>query len=223
MTDYNACRTHMVESQLKTNDLTDQGLIDVFAALPRELFLPEHKRPMAYVDEDVAVGGGHYLMEPMVQARLFQALNLSEDDLVLEVGAGCGCGTAILSHLTGTVVAIEPDEAVRLAAQKALESLEICNVVFEGGDITQGNITHAPYDGIVIEGAVRAVPQTLFDQLSEGGRLVAVIAQDVIGKDVGCGQAVLYTRYGDNISSRVLFDAAIPWIQGFEGKSGFTL
>ena len=107
MVDYAAARTNMVESQLRTNRVWDQRLLEAFETLPREAFVPEKARRFAYIDEDLAIGQNRHLMEPMVLARLIQAAAIGEEDMVLDLGCGLGYSTAVLARLAATVVAVE--------------------------------------------------------------------------------------------------------------------
>src|SRR5579884_4192150 len=109
MTDYDAARLHMVDSQLRPNKVTDERVIDAFLRLRRELFVPERLRPVAYVDDDLPLGGGRQLMKPMVAARLIQALLPRPKEVALVVGAGVGYEAAVLSLLVRSVVALEQD------------------------------------------------------------------------------------------------------------------
>ena len=215
--DYAAARFNMVESQLRTNKVTNTALLEAFEAVPRERFLGETQRAVAYVDEDLAVGPERYLMEPMVLARLLQAAAVEPGDMVLEVGTGTGYGAAILARLAGTVVALEDDATLAAQAEAAFEALGIDNVVLVSGALSEGYPKQAPYNVIVLDGAVATVPDGICDQLAEGGRLVTVVRQDG-----GPGRAVLMQRSGGHVSSRVLFDAATPYLPGFKPDAGFV-
>ncbi len=217
MIDFSAARTNMVDSQLRTNKVTDQQVIAGFEAIPREAFLPESLRSVAYVDEDLAIGGGRYVMEPMVLARLIQAAAPSDKDIVLEVGAARGYGTAILAQIAATVVGLDSDQALVATANETLNNMGIDNAVAVNGDLKAGYAKQAPYDVILIEGAVGMIPDEILAQLADGGRLVAVV-QD----DGGLGRATLLQRTGDSISERRLFDASTPVLLGFERPSEFV-
>ena len=217
MVDFAAARSNMVESQLRTNKVTDLRLLDAFESVPRELFVPEPLRGIAYVDEDVALGGGRFVMEPRVLARLLQAAQPGPEDVALDLGCGSGYATAILSRLVATVVALEDDAALAAAVNRTLGELEIDNAVVVEGRLTEGYPRQAPYNVILIGGAVAEIPATIADQLAEGGRLVAVVSAGP-----GLGRATLMRRDGGVISSRVLYDAALPVLPGFEAAPGFV-
>jgi protein-L-isoaspartate(D-aspartate) O-methyltransferase len=153
----------------------------------------------------------------MVLARLLQAADITPEDLVLEVGGASGYGTAVLSHLGATIVSLESDKDMAATAAEAQAEVGIDNVLMVEGPLDQGYVKQAPYNVIVINGAVGEIPEGITDQLAEGGRLVTVIRAYA-----GPGQAVLVQRRGANISSRVLFDAATPLLPEFERSPGFV-
>ena len=215
--DFAAARANMVDCQLRTNKVKDARLIHAFETVPRELFVPESQRSIAYVDEDLRVGAGRYLIEPMVLARLLQAADISPEDLVLEVGGASGYGTAVLSHLGATIVSLESDKDLAAAAAEAQADVGIDNVLIVQGPLNQGYGKQAPYNVIVINGAVGEISEAISDQLADGGRLVTVVREDA-----GPGRAVLLQRRGAHISSRVLFDAATPLLPEFARSPGFV-
>lgn len=215
--DFAAARANMVDCQLRTNKVRDARLLHAFETVPRELFVPENRRSIAYVDEDLQLSPGRFLIEPMVLARLLQAANITPEDLVLEIGGASGYGSAILAYLGATVVSLESDKDLAAAAAEAQAKLGIGNVLIVVGPLRHGYDKQAPYNVIVINGAVSEIPAAITDQLAEGGRLVGVVREDT-----GPGQAVLVERHGANISRRVLFDAATPVLPEFERTPGFV-
>lgn len=217
MVNYAAARSNMVESQLRTNRVWDQRLLEAFETLPREAFVPEKARRFAYIDEDLSIGQGRHLMEPMVLARLIQAATIGEEDMVLDLGCGLGYSTAVLARLAATVVAVEQVGEFVAVAGQALDALEITNAVVVQETLTKGYAKQAPYDVILLGGAVAEVPQEILAQLAEGGRLVTVL----LDKD-GLGRATLMRKDEGVVSGRVLFDAATPVLPGFERKDGFV-
>lgn len=217
MADYAAARHNMVENQIRPNKVTDPRIIAAMAALPRELFVPEESRGIAYVDEDIAIGKERYLMEPMVLARLLQCADIEETDVVLDIGCGTGYSVAVLAQLANTVVALESDRELAAAATRLCEELGIDNAVLIEAELDAGYDAHAPYDVIVFDGAVQRIPEGIRGQLAEGGRLVAVIDDGA-----GLGKATLVVRRGGVLSRRVLFDAATPRLPGFSVAPGFV-
>ncbi len=207
----------MVESQLRTNKVTDPRIIEAFESLPRERFVPEQRRDFAYVDEDIAVGGGRFLMEPMVLARLLQASDIQPGDVALDIGCGTGFASAVLARVAGTVVSLESDSDLASRATALLEEFGADNVVVVEGALADGYGKQAPYDVILIGGSVSEVPSAIFDQLADQGRLVAVLRDDR-----GIGEASLFRKVGGSVSRRTLFDAAAPFLPGFQHEAGFV-
>lgn len=217
MQNFDIARDNMIFSQLRPNGISSPALIEAIKAVPRERFVPRHLQRIAYVDEDIDLGGGHYLSEPTVLARLLQALEIEAGDVVLDIGCGTGYSTALLSHLAGTVVAIEADAEAATEAERLLGELGICNIaVVQQPSLAAGYAAQAPYHKILIDGGVGEVPQDILNQLADGGKLVAVLS-----KKGHMGSAVLYSRSGDHFSMRVLFDAATPILAGFEPRKSF--
>ncbi len=217
MPDYAAARLNMVESQVRPNKVTDHRLLEALLDVPRELFVPERLRGVAYVDEDVPLGGGRYLMEPMVFARLIQTADIRPTDTVLEVGGGAGYGAAVLARLAARVVALESDAEFARAAESILRRLAVTNVKVAIGPLVDGYAIDAPYDVIVFGGAVERVPAGITEQLAEGGRLVAVVAPP--GEP---GRATVVMRVGGALSRRIVFDAATPVLPGLQLEPGFA-
>jgi protein-L-isoaspartate(D-aspartate) O-methyltransferase len=220
MMDFAQARRTMVDGQVRVNDVTNVALIAAMLEIPREKFVPEARASLAYIDEDLCVRDAdgarpaRYLMEPMVLARLIQALEIRPSDHVLDVGCATGYSAAVLSRLGANVVALEEDAALAKAAQKSLSGR--ANIEVVTGSLAAGWSRGAAYDAILLEGAVESVPEALLGQLRDGGRLAAVIRKDSAAK------AALFTRSGENVTARRLFDAAIPPLPGFEAPKTFV-
>ena len=217
MTEFGAARVHMIESQLRPGKVIDARLLGAFAGIRRELFVPEHLRAVAYVDEDLPLGRGRYLMEPMVAARLLQAATIERTDTVLIVGAGTGCEAALAGALARSVVALEEEPELARCAREALVEHSIASVSVVEGPLDQGYRPRAPYDVMLFGGAVAEVPSEIDSQLAEGGRLLAVVKSAN-----GIGRAILRTKTGGVMAQRVLFDAATPLLPGFLPKPAFV-
>jgi protein-L-isoaspartate(D-aspartate) O-methyltransferase len=218
MTAFETARAHMIESQIRPNKVTDERVLAAIAKISRELFVPEPLKSVAYVDDDLPLGGGRYLMEPMVAARLLQAASVERADIVLVVGSGAGYEAAILAQLARSVVALEDDPVLARRARDALVDLGIAAVSVVEGPSAAGHRSRAPYDVILFGGAVAEVPNEIAAQLADGGRLVAVVK--AAG---GVGRAILTTRTGGVVARRIMFDAATPLLPGFHPKPAFVL
>lgn len=217
MQDYSAARLNMVESQLRTNKVIDEHVLAAMGQVPREKFVPATHRGVAYVDEDIPLGGGRHLMEPMVFARLLETAGVKPTDVVLDVGCGTGYSTVVLSKLADTVVALESEEGLAAQAAGLLEEMAGENTAVVRGPLDEGYAGQAPYDVIVIEGAVQEIPQALLDQLGESGRLVAVVVEgDRIGR------ATVVTNFSGHLGRREVFDANTPLLNEFRKEVGFV-
>ncbi len=217
MIDYAAARLAMVESQLRTNKVTDEAVLEAFLAVPRERFVPPRLRGAAYVDDDLPLGGGRYLMQPMVLARLIQLAEIGRDDNVLEIGCGTGYGTALLARLARSVVGVESDVELARQAVARLRELALDNATVVEAPLGAGHPGRAPYRVIVCQGAVARIPDAIAQQLVEGGRLVCVLRPDS-----GPGRAAVMTSIGGVLSHWPSFDAAVPLLPGFEAEPGFV-
>jgi protein-L-isoaspartate(D-aspartate) O-methyltransferase len=214
--DYAAARFNMVEGQIKPNKVTNFALLNAMANIPRELFVPASARGIAYVDEDIRIADGRYLVEPMVLARLIDHAAIEPGDIVLDIGCGTGYSSAVLGKLASAVVAVESDPDLAARATELLPQIGVDNAVVVEGALREGYPGQAPYQAILINGSVAEVPESLTDQLADGGRLVVVVAD----RD-GVGRATLYQRTGRALSRRALFDASTPYLPGFEPKPAF--
>ena len=206
----------MVESQIRPNGVTDIALVAALASVERENFVDDAHRSVAYLDKELPIGNGRYLLEPMVLGRLLQLAEIKSTDLVLDIGPGTGYSSAVIARIAESVVGIEQDEALCEASSQTLLEMGVINAAIICGKHVDGVTSEAPFDVIVINGQVCDVPQSLFDQLAQGGRLVAVVG----AKDNG--QAMVYKKQGEKFSSRAAFNASAPFLTGFEmPESGF--
>ncbi len=218
MTDFAAARANMVESQIRPNKVTDPALIRALATLPRERFVRAERRPLAYVDEDLALGGGRFLMEPMVLARLIQTAAPEAGEIALVVGCGTGYAAAVLSRVCEMVIGVESDKALAGRAAATLTDLGIDNALIVEGPAHAGYPNQAPYDVILFDGAVPAFPDTLAAQCAEGGRMVGVLT----GRNRGVGLATVGTNFGGTVSNRAVFDANVPPLPEFAEENVFS-
>lgn len=217
MTDFAQARRAMVNSQVRINDVTDYRIQDAMAELPREKFVPRSRQAKAYGDAEVEIGEGRFLLCPRDLAKLVQAADIKSTDLVLDIACGRGYTTALLSRLAETVVGIDADAEMVARASERLNEVRADNAVVIKGDPRAGVPDQGPFDVIVIAGAVDEVPQALFDQLAEGGRLVTFVRNGPVGR------ATVFTRgQGGAIGERVVFDGTPTLVPGFEKERDFV-
>lgn len=216
MNDSTDRRLSMVNGQILPNKVTDLRITDAMLAVPRESFVPKALRGVAYVDEDIPLGNGRYLMEPVVFARMLQAAEIEADDLVLDIGGATGYAAAVIAHLASAVVALECDDVLARKANENLAGLEIDNVAVVTGELDQGYPEQGPYNVIFLDGAVERVPEALTGQLADKGRMV------LVSRRHGVGKAMLYRNFDGMTSARELFDAQVFQLPGFAIKPGFV-
>lgn len=216
MLDFATARTNMVESQLRTNRVADHRVIAAFETVPRERYVPEAKRSIAYIDEDLRIAPNRYMMEPMVLARLIEGAQVTRHDVCLVVGSALGYACAVLAHLAGTVVGLESDETLAATAERTLAKEAVDNAVVVRGSLTEGVPRQGPFNVILINGAIERLPDTLVNQLADGGRLVAVRREGSVGR------AFLLERVGEATGERILFDANTPVLPAFHAERGFV-
>jgi protein-L-isoaspartate(D-aspartate) O-methyltransferase len=210
-------RNRMVDSQVRPNKVTDPRIIAAMRRLPRERFLPPGLAPLAYADQDVPLGRGRVMLEPMVIARLVQLMAVVEGERVLVVAAGPGYGAALLSLCGARVTALEDDATLLALARAALPELAP-GVSLVSGPLAAGWPPGAPFDAILIEGAARVVPPSVGAQLrTEVGRLAAICMDSATG-----GQAVLAEATGAGLRMQPMFDCTAPLIPGLAAAPGFV-
>jgi protein-L-isoaspartate(D-aspartate) O-methyltransferase len=207
MTNFAAARHNMVESQVRPNGITDHRIIDAMAQVKREDFVPAGRKTIAYLDEDVQLKEGRFLIEPMAFARMIHLALIKPTDKVLVVGAGTGYGARVIAMLAKSVVALESDPDLLALARGFLAATGNVEVV-EGG-LAAGHAAGAPYDVIIVEGRIAAVPESLFAQLANEGRIVAAVG------NTGVSKMQIATLTDGHRSSRSAFDVSIAPLPGF--------
>ena len=213
--DFALSRRNMVANQIRTNEVADERLLAAFGEIPRERFVPDHLKGVAYIDEDLPLKKGRYLMEPMVLAKLLQLAQVTPGDIVLDIGCATGYSTVVISRLANTVVALESDAELAATASTTLTELGADNAIVVVAALADGYPKQAPYDVIVFGGAVPGIPDSVARQLAEGGRLVAVTGEKA-------KRGTLMTRTRGILSSRPAFDAATPDLPDFAPEQGFV-
>ncbi|WP_299149080.1 protein-L-isoaspartate O-methyltransferase [uncultured Tateyamaria sp.] len=217
MTDFSARRTLMVDTQVRPSDVTKFPIIDAMLSVKREDFVPAALREAAYMGENLALGGGRVVLEPRTLAKMLDALDIGNDELVLDIGAAIGYSAAVIAHMAQAVVALEEDEDMAHEAMDALMSAGMDNVITQAGPLHAGAAEHGPYDVIVIEGGVSHVPVAILDQLKDGGRMACVFMDGALG-EVRIGY-----KLDGRVSWRRAFNAGAPVLAGFEKHDAFTL
>lgn len=215
MVDYAQARETMVDRQVRPADVTLYPIIAAMLEVPRERFVPEALRPVAYLGEHVPLAPGRVLLDPRVFAKLLDALNIGPDDLVLDVGCGYGYSTAVLARMAEAVVAVEADPGLAAEAEALLPAEGVDTAVVVAGPLEAGVPAHGPYDAMILEGAVEVMPPALEAQLKPGGRVAAIFVEGARG------QARLGLRTETGIAWRRIFDATAPVLPGFAAAKAF--
>ena len=216
-TSFEIARKAMIDSQIRPNKVIDERVVAAFASTPREEFVPKALRDVAYVDEDLALSGGRYIIEAMVMGRLLQALDIQPEQNILLIGAGTGYTAALLSQLCASVIAIDNRKASVEKTQALLGEMEIGNVAVLNGKLTDGYAGEGPYDAILIEGGVEVMPEALLAQLAPKGKCAAIWRSSSTAQ----GEASLWAKAGDQFSRVVLFNAQVPTLAEFKAKETF--
>lgn len=208
MIDQIAARKNMIDGQIRPNKVTDTALLDALAKVPREQFVNPDCVGIAYSDQNIDLGDGRYLMDPVVFARMVQALSVDTDETVMVIGDGCGYGAAVLSHLAAKVIYTEVDAMRADQARERFRNLELRNIEVRIGGVP----TDIEVDAVLVEGAVAEIPDLWRKAMGQYGRMAVVLAAP---RKVG--QAMLVSPIG----MHVLFDVQMPWLPGHAPKPGF--
>ncbi|APX23837.1 MAG: protein-L-isoaspartate O-methyltransferase [Rhodobacteraceae bacterium] len=216
MTDFVTRRRMMVDTQVRPSDVTKFPIIDAMLRIPREIFVPDGKQEAAYAGRNVRLGDGRVVLEPRTLSKMLDAINIDDDDLVLDIGTGMGYSSAVIARIAEAVVAVEDDESLAAEAQGLLSEYGD-NVMLHTGPLAEGAPEHGPYDAIVIEGGVEELPETITDQIKEGGRIVCLFMEGALGT-VRVGWKI-----DGAITWRFAFNATAPVMPGFEKKTAFAL
>jgi protein-L-isoaspartate(D-aspartate) O-methyltransferase len=222
MTDFARVRRAMVDNQLRTYDISDLRVLSAMNQVPREMFVPKEREMLSYSDQPLIVGdageeGPRVMLAPMVLARILQNLQIREGDRVLDLAGGLGYSAAVLARMGARVVALESNQALADKARDNLAHLGLSAVEVVVGPLEGGAPAQAPFDVILLNGAIQRRPDAVLEQLVDGGRLGCIE-----GPGDRTSRATLYVRAGDIFSSRALFDAAAPVLTPFRHEPGFV-
>ncbi|MEM7318313.1 MAG: protein-L-isoaspartate O-methyltransferase [Pseudomonadota bacterium] len=217
MKDFRARRQIMVNSQVRPADVTKFPIIEAMLNVPRELFVPVRRREAAYVGDQVDLGNGRVMLEPRTLAKILDALNITAADAVLDIGAGLGYSTAVTARMAELVVAVEEDKDTAEEAAALLMEAGVDNAIVHQAELRDGAEEHGPYDVIMVQGGVEHVPNTILDQLKEGGRIACIFMTGDLGT-VKIGR-----KSAGRMSWRYEFNAGAPVLPGYQSEREFAL
>lgn len=217
MTDFTARRTMMVDTQIRPSDVTKFPIIDAMLSVRRENFVPDTRREAAYVGEMTDLGEGRFILEPRDFAKMLDALDIMPTELVLDIGSGLGYSAAVIGRMAQAVVAIEENDGFSTDAEALLVEEGALNVISKQGLLAEGDAKSAPFDVIVIEGAVAQIPDNLINQLAEGGRIACIFDK------AGLGDLCIGYKIDGAITWRFICNAGAPVLSGFQKHDAFSL
>lgn len=216
----NAARINMINGQITTGDVNDDTVLEALSSVERELFVPDALRNVAYVDDDLSLGNGRFLIEPLVFARMLKHARIQKTETVLDVGCATGYSSAVLSKLAQGVIALEEDRGLADKAKTLLASYP--NVFVAEGPLVKGSSRQSPYDVIFIEGAIEVLPDAIAEQLAEGGRLLVIErVEEAKTAYSGLGRLVEYKKIKNALYKTVILDANAVLIPAFKKPPAF--
>ena len=215
--DYRTLREVMVDTQIRPSDVTKFPIISAMLDTPREAFVPEGQRAVAYSETALPLPGGREMLEPRTLAKMLDALDVEREEDVLVIGAEMGYAAALLAKMAASVVAVEEDAEMAADAEAALAAHGIDNAAVVAGPLAEGQAKAAPFDVILVAGGVETLPAALTDQLRDGGRIAAIFM------DGALGEARLGVRAEGRMGWRFAFNATAPVLRGFAKARAFAL
>lgn len=217
MTDFATRRRTMVDTQIRPSDVTKFPIIDAMLTVKRENFVPDGQREAAYAEGVIKLGNGRCMLEPRTLAKILDALNISNDEIVLDIAPALGYSTAVAARMAQLVVAVEEDESLAAEAQTILMEADADNAIVHTGPLEQGATEHGPYDVIMVQGGVEQVPDALIAQLKDRGRIACLFVEGQLGT----------VRIGHKTDGRVTwrqaFNANAPILKEFSTECAFSL
>jgi protein-L-isoaspartate(D-aspartate) O-methyltransferase len=217
MVDFTQLRTTMVDTQVRPSDVTKYTVIEALLSVPREAFVPTEQRAAAYVDTCVPLAEGRVVLDARTLSKMLDALDIQNDELVLDIGTGLGYSSAVLAHMAEAVIAVEDDTHRAEDAQSNFNELGVDNAIVHAGPLAEGAPMHGPYDVIVVQGGVQLLPDALLDQLKDGGRICALFVEGALGT-VRVGY-----KLDGKVNWRFVFNANAPVMPDFEKHRAFEL
>ena len=214
--DYAQAREIMVDSQIRPNDVTDPRIVAAFMRTPREVFVPNSRKSVAYAELEIETSPGRALWAARDTAKLIKMADIKASDVVLVVGAGAGYEAALISHLADTVIALDETAALVDQMSQRFAAVGIDRAAPVEGPLEKGLPEQAPFDVIYVAGMIETLPEAWAGQLREGGRLAAVVADGSIGR------GKVFTKAGTTLSAREGFDACPPRFTAFDRKPSFS-
>ncbi len=216
MTDYATARRAMVDCQIRPSDVTKFTVIDAMGRVPREKYVPDDARRVAYAGDHIEIADGRVVLDPRVLAKMLDYLDIRSDELVLDIGCGLGYSTAVIACMSEAVVGVESDTGLADDAEATLAAQGVDNAIVARGPLDEGAAKHGPYDVVIIEGGIEQLPPTLESQIKDGGRICAIFI------DGTRGQCRVGVRGGDTIAWRYAFDSKAPVIAAFNAAQAFV-
>jgi len=216
MSDFDAARAQMVEKQLRRRGIEDERVLAAMGEVPRERFVPERRRDLAYADAALPIGSEQTISQPWIVAAILQALSLSGDERALEIGTGSGYSTCLMGRLAAHVISIERHSSLARLAAEALRACDADNVELMVGDGSRGVPDRAPFDAIAVHAAAPAPPPALVAQLADGGRMVVPVAGPA-GREAEGETLTLLTRHGSELETTAIAPCRFVPLIGAEG------
>ena len=198
-------RFNMIEQQIRTWEVLDANVLELFNRIPREDFVPPQYKGLAFADIEIPIGHDQTMLPPKIEGRMLQALEIKKTDKVLEIGTGSGYLTALLATLADQVFSVEIIPELSEQARNRLAQHDIHNVILETGDAVQGWPAHAPYDVILYTGSMPLLPANVEQQLAVGGRLFAVVGEPPVMEAV-----MIHCVAPNNFRQQALFETCLP-------------
>ncbi len=219
MNDYKNCmdlNKNMVEGQIKPLGNISNQIMNAFLSIPRDQFVPLEFKNFAYLEKNIELGNDRFLLKPSLIAKIISLADFNSSDTVLIIGSSTGYSSAILSNIAETVISIEEDDQLVKFSETMVLHKKIDNVVFLKKDLNEGCPEHGPFNKILIEGAVEDIPNYLFEQLDENGKMIAIIANGELS------EVREYNKVEENIGSKFLFNCEAPKLKAFNKTDSFN-